>query len=375
MRADFAAEELLPEYMKHIDPYIPSVPDPVLMKNYHVDRLYRLNNNENPLGPPPAARRVLEAYDMGRTGIYPSGDSYYLKRALAKKFSKTSDQFLVGNGSNEMISCVLKTFCQKGDNIITADRTYATYEWTAEFSGIEPILVPLNERYEFDEERILAAVNDRTKIIFICNPNNPTGTWWNKDRMEAFLQRVPDRIVVIDEAYGEFVEDPDFPDAMELMERYANVICFRTFSKMYGLAAVRVGYLCGVEKVISLVRRAYTVYSVNSLGQAAAQAAIEEGDAHIQATRQMVRQAQGYLRRELAGLGLGYQMGEGIFCMVKVNCPDTTMYRRLMRQGIMVRTMTGFRFPNWIRVSYSAPEVMEAFIAALQSADRSVGTC
>ena len=366
MKADFSAEALAPDYIKTISPYIPSNPDPVLMKRFGVSRLHRLNNNENPFGPPESARRVLEDFNMGRTSIYPSGDSYFLKYALAERYHKSPEQFLVGNGSNEAITCVIKAFCEQGDNIVTADRTYATYEWVAEFSGLEARLVPLNERYEFDPEKMLAALDERTKIIFICNPNNPTGTWWNEDKLRSFIESAGRRIIVVDEAYCEFVRQPGFPDAMKLMEQYENVISFRTFSKMYGLAGLRVGYLCGSAECIDVVRRAYVVYSVNSLGQLAAQAAVEEPGDHVEKTLRMVSEARSFLTSEFARLGLESQTGEGIFCMVRMPCPDTTMYRRLIKRGIMVRTMTGFRFPNWIRVTYSTMDVMREFAEALE---------
>jgi len=361
----FNPEQLVPDYIRRIEPYIPSVPDPELMRRFGVDHLYRLNNNENPLGPPPEAQQIIQDFPMVKTSIYPSGDSYYLREALAAKFHKSPDRFLVGNGSNEAIACVIKAFCQPGDNIIAAEKTYAVYEWTAEFMGIEARLVPLDENYAHDLEHMLAVMDARTKVLFICNPNNPTGTWWNKDALKQFIERAGNRIVVIDEAYCEFVDDPEFPDAMELMEQYENVISFRTFSKIYGLAGLRVGYLCGSETCINFARRAYIVYSVNGLGQLAAREALLHGDEHLERTRKMVRTARQFLKKELIALNIPILCGEGIFCMARMPCPDTTVYRRLLKHGVMVRTMTGFRFPNWIRISYSTPEVMASLVEAL----------
>lgn len=362
----FNPEKLAPEYIRRISPYIPSVPDLELMKRYGVDHLYRLNNNENPLGPPQAAQRILQNYSMDKTSIYPSGDSYYLREALAAKFHKSPERFLVGNGSNEAIACVIKAFCQSGDNIVAADKTYAVYEWTAEFMGIEARLVPLDAGYAHDLEQMLSVMDDRTKILFVCNPNNPTGTWWNKAALKQFIERAGNRIVVIDEAYCEFVDNPDFPDAMELMEEYENVICFRTFSKIYGLAGLRIGYLCGSEKCIDFARRAYIVYSVNSLGQLAAREALLHGEEHLVQTRALVRKAQLFLQKELMQMDIPVICGEGIFCMARMPCPDTTMYRKLLKHGLMIRTMTGFRFPNWIRISYSTPAIMASLVEALR---------
>ncbi|WP_243310038.1 pyridoxal phosphate-dependent aminotransferase [Fundidesulfovibrio agrisoli] len=358
--------DLVPAHVLSFDSYVPSRPDDVLMRQYGVDRLYRLNNNENALGPPPAAREVLAAFPPERGAVYPSGDCFTLRQALGEKFSKDHERFLVGNGSCEVITSVIKAFCQPGDNIVTADKTFAVYEWVAAFSGIEPRLAPLRD-YALDPEAMLAAMNDKTKIIFLCNPNNPTGTWWSKATLERFLRAVDGRaVVVLDEAYIEFVDSPDFPDGMEVMERHPNVLVFRTFSKMYGLAALRVGYVCGGFEAVDFVKRTHLVYSVNSLGQLAAKAALEDDGEHIAATRRMVAQAGEFLRSTFDSLGLEHVSGAGNFIMARVPVPDTLLYRLLIRQGVMIRTMTGFRFPNWIRVTLALEPAMEAFAKALR---------
>ena len=174
--------------------------------------------------------------------------------------------------------------------------------------------------------------------------------------------------MVLDEAYREFVDSPDFPDAMEVMERHPNVLCFRTFSKMYGLAGLRVGYLCGAREVVDMVRRTHIVYSVNALGQAAAAAAVEDDGGHVANTRRMVTEARAYLCDLFDSLGLERVSGEGNFIMARVPVSDTLLYRRLMRRGVMVRTMTSFRFPNWIRVTLALEPAMTAFAEALRKA-------
>jgi len=358
--------DLVPAHVLSFESYVPSRPDDVLMRQYGVDRLYRLNNNENALGPPPAARAVLAAFPPERGAVYPSGDCFSLRQALGSTFGKAPERFLVGNGSCEVITSVIKAFCQPGDNIVTADKTFAVYEWVAAFSGIEPRLVPLRD-YALDPQAMLAAMTDRTKIVFLCNPNNPTGSWWSGATLERFLRGVDGRaIVILDEAYCEFVDSPDFPNGMEVMERHPNVLVFRTFSKMYGLAALRVGYLCGGLEAVDIIRRTHLVYSVNSLGQLAAKAALENGEEHLAATRRMVAQAADYLKSTFDALGLEHVSGEGNFIMARVPVPDTLLYRLLMRQGVMVRTMTGFRFPNWIRVTLALEPAMEAFAKALR---------
>lgn len=359
-------DRLVPEYVKRFEAYIPSKPDPELMRLYGVDHLHRLNNNENQLGPPPPSRRVLEGFPPARASLYPSGDAWYLRQRLGQKFGLDPEQFLVGNGANEVIAFVIKAFCQEGDNIVTADKTFAVYEWVAEFSGFEARLVPLVD-FGFDDQGMLEAIDQRTKILFVCNPNNPTGTYWDEARLRGFLDAVDGRqIVVVDEAYLEFVERPDFPDGMRLLAQYPNLVIFRTFSKMYALAGLRIGYLAGQREVVDVIRRTCVVYSVNTLAQEAALAALEEDHRHIEATRELIRAERAYLAGELRRLGLTTHIGEGCFLMIRLPMSDTLAYRKLMAKGVMIRSMTGFRFPNWIRVSIGRHQAMRAFIQALE---------
>jgi len=358
-------DALVPEYVRCFQPYAPSRPDHLLQREYGAPVLYRLNNNENPLGPPPAAARVIASFSPALAAVYPSGDSYDLREALGCRFGISPDRFLVGNGSCEVITSVIKAFCQPGDNIITADKTFAVYEWVAEFSGIEARLVPLRD-YAFDPQGMLDRIDGHTKILFVCNPNNPTGSYWSRQVLIDFLEKVgTNRIVVVDEAYREFMEDEDYPHTIELMERFPNIVAFRTFSKMYALAGLRSGYLVGTAPVVDVVRRTSVVYSVNVQAQQAALAALSDDTEHIATTRAMVRDGRAYLRRICDALGLETVGDAGNFLMIKVPINDMLMYRRLMKRGMMVRSMTGFRYPGWIRVTLREMAVMERFAEAL----------
>lgn len=357
-------DSLTPSYIKSFDAYIPSKPDAELKKIFGCNTLYRLNNNENPLGPPPAACEVLSRFPPPQAAIYPSGDSYYLRQKLSEVHGVKPDQILVGNGANEVITFVIKAFCEAGDNIITADKTFAVYEWVAIFSGYEARLLPLKD-FTFDEDAMLTQIDARTKILFICNPNNPTGTYWNREKLCRFLDIIDGKkIVVVDEAYFEYVEKEDFPDAISLIDHYPNLISFRTFSKIYGLAGLRIGYLVGSEEVVNTIRRACVVYSVNTLAQEAAIVALDD-KSHIEKTRKLINEGKNYLEEELRRLKLSYVMNEGNYVMIKLPISDTLAYRKLMNKGIMIRTMTGFRYPNYIRLSIGQHEAMEAFIRAL----------
>ena len=365
-------DALIPDYVRGFQAYTPSRPDHLLMQEYGTSLLHRLNNNENPLGPPPAAVRVIASFAPERAAIYPSGDSYDLRQALGLRFGISADRFLVGNGSCEVISSVIKAFCQPGDNIVTADKTFAVYEWVAEFSGIEARLVPLRG-YAFDPQGMLDRIDRKTKILFVCNPNNPTGSYWTRQVLVDFLEKVgEERIVVLDEAYREYVEDPEFPDGIALMRRFPNLVLFRTFSKMYALAGLRSGYLAGSDAVVDVVRRTSVAYSVNVQAQQAALAALSDDREHIAATRALVREGKGFLRRVCQELDLETVAGEGNYLMIRTPINDMLMYRRLMKRGMMVRTMTGFRFPGWIRVTLKEMAVLENFADVLEREVRAI---
>lgn len=358
---------LVPPHVQKAEAYIPSKPDDMLKKLYGAPFLHRMNNNENPLGPTPLAQKVIASYNPAQAAVYPSGDAYYLRCRLADKFGHDPDAFLIGNGANEVIAFVIKAFCREGDNIITADKTFAVYEWVAEFSGFEARLIPLKD-YGFDDEAMIQAMDERTKIIFVCNPNNPTGTYWNEEKLRDFLARVDNRcIVVLDEAYGEFVENEDFPDGMKLIREYPNLVVFRTFSKMYGLASLRIGYLAGQLDVVNIIRKTCVVYSVNGLAQEAAIATLVDGDDHVLQTRALVRESREYLLQGLKALHLPYIAGEGIYVIIRLPASDTLIYRQLMQRGYMVRTMTGFRMPNHIRVTLQPLPVMAGFLEAMKA--------
>ena len=359
-------DHLVPEHIRLFDPYRPSPPDRELMRLYGLDRLHRLNNNENTLGPAPAVRELLAGIEAGIVPIYPHGDSQDLREALSDVLGKDRSRFLVGNGSCELISSVVKAFCEPGDNIVTADKTFAVYEWVARFSGIQPRLIPLDPDQRFDPDALLAAVDDRTKIVFVCNPNNPTGTYWDEATMRRFLNEVNGRcLVVADEAYFEYVERPDYPDCIRLLDEFPNLVVFRTFSKMYALAALRVGYLCAGEEVTDVISRAHVAYSVNTPAQLAARAALLDRSPFIEETRTMIRRDREVIREACTALGFEHIIGEGNYAMIRTPLSDTLLQRKLLRRGFLVRTMTGFRFPDWIRVSLVQQPVLEEFCAVL----------
>lgn len=361
-----ALNALVPDFVKSFEPYIPSQPGDVLQQKYKYGALHRLNNNENALGPPPAAQQALANFPPADAAIYPSGDSYHLRLKLAEHCGLHPDQFIVTNGANESITLLIKSFCESGDNIVTADRTYGGYEWVARFSGVDARLTALKDM-GFDTDALLAARDARTKIYFICNPNNPTGTFWDETLLIRFLEHVGQRsIVVLDEAYFEFVDTPGYPNGAALISRFPNLVVLRTFSKMYGLSGLRIRYLAGDMDVVNMIRRTAIVYSVNTVAQTAALAALGDEE-HILRTREMVACGKEFLLHRLCPLGLDLMYGEGNYLSAKLPFSDSLAYRMMMRQGVMVRMMTPFRFPNSIRITIGREDSMLACADALEN--------
>lgn len=358
-------DRLVPSHVRGFEAYIPSKPDAELCRLYGVDRLHRLNNNENPLGPPPGSREVLRGLDPQTASVYPSGDCWELRGRLAALWQVDREQIVVGNGANEVIGFVIKAFCEAGDNIVTADRTFAVAEWIARFSGLEPRLTPLLEN-RFDLQALVSAMDARTKVVFVCNPNNPTGTHWTARELDELLARVDGRaIVVVDEAYAEYVEDADYPNTRALLDQHANLVIFRTFSKAWGLAGLRIGYLVGGRDLVDAVRRTAIVYSINTVAQAAALAALDDDGGHLERSRELVRTSRRLVEDAMTAMQIPVISHGGNFMMLRLPIGDMLAYRKLMHRGYMVRAMTGFRFPGWIRLSLSHADIMTGFIDSL----------
>jgi histidinol-phosphate aminotransferase len=364
MMAALDLKRLVPGHVLGFEAYVPSKPDAELCRLYQVPYLHRLNNNENPLGPPSSVKDVLRGLNPHVVSTYPSGDSWALRGRLAELWQVERDQIVVGNGANEVIGFVVKAFCEAGDNIVTADRTFAVAEWIARFSGVLPRLVPLLDN-RFDASSMVTAIDARTKILFVCNPNNPTGTHLTADEIEDLLLQVDGRaIVVLDEAYAEYMEASDFPDSRALLERHPNLVVFRTFSKAWALAGLRIGYLVGGRDLVDAVRRTAIAYSINVIAQEAAIATLQDDGEHLHATRKLVSTSRDLILRAMQHLDVPVISHSGNFMMLKVPMGDTGVHRQLMRRGYMVRAMADFRFPGWIRLSLSTPDVMRGFVGA-----------
>jgi len=331
-----------------------------------VDRVIDLSSNENPLGPSPKAVAALqEAADT--VNRYPDAGGSALKAALAQKWDLTPAHIALGNGADEWILLLCLALTEPGDQVIMAHGSFISYLLRATEMATQIVRVPL-KNHTHDLEGFTDAVTDRTRLIFVCNPNNPTGTIVAGAALDAFLDRVPDRLpVVIDEAYYEYASaDPDYPDTIaHLRAGRENLILLRSFSKVYGLAGLRIGYMLAHETMIDYAERARPPFNVNRLAQVAATAALTDDD-HVAKSIQANETARSYFAHELAALDLVPIPTHTNFCAVDVGRPGAEVSGPLLERGFITTALDGWGVPNHVRFSFGLPAENEAFLAALK---------
>jgi histidinol-phosphate aminotransferase len=329
-----------------------------------VKRVIDLSSNENPLGPSPRAVAALrEAAET--VNRYPDAAGAALRAALADKWGVSSANVALGNGADEWVLLLCLALIEPGDEVIMAQGSFISYLLRATEVGAELTQVPLTN-YAHDLDAMADAITDRTRLIFVCNPNNPTGTAVDATAMETFLERVPEHIpVVVDEAYYEYAVNPDYPRSVAyLRDGQRNLIVLRSFSKVYGLAGLRVGYLLASEEVVDYVERARPPFNVNRLAQVAALAALDD-DEHVQRSLEANEAAKVFFYRELEALGLRYIPTHTNFIAVDVGRPGTEVSRSLLERGFVVTATDGWGVPNHVRFSFGLPVENEAFVVAL----------
>ncbi len=323
--------------------------------------IVKMASNENPLGPSPKAIAAMTKA-LQEAHIYPDGFGYKLRAAIAEKFNVGIGQVVLGNGSNEIIEFIGHAFLRPGDNIITAEHAFVVYKLMATLFGAETIEVP-DPGFVHDLDAMLAAVTPNTKELFIANPNNPTGTMVTMEALERFMDKVPDHVtVVIDEAYYEFVPNP--PDTMKFVREGRNVILLRTFSKIQGLAGLRIGYGIGPDELISVLHKTRQPFNANSIAQAGAVAGLQD-DEHQTRTRQVTDEGRRYLESEFAALGLEYVPSYANFVLVKVG-DGNAVFDKLLNKGLIVRAMAEYKLPEWIRISVGTMDQNRRCMAALR---------
>jgi histidinol-phosphate aminotransferase len=323
--------------------------------------IIKLASNENPLGPSPKALDAMRDA-LERAHFYPDGGGWALRGAIAEKLGLERSNVILGNGSNEIIEFLGHAFLKPGDEVVTAKHAFAVYSLMAQLFGAKTVEVP-DPGYKHDLEAMLAAITPRTRQVFIANPNNPTGTLVGQEEIDAFMARVPEHVVVVfDEAYFEFLDEA--PDVIKYVREGRNVVVMRTFSKIQGLAALRIGYGLAPAKLAEVLQKTRQPFNANSIAQAGATAGIADDD-HMRKTRELTNEGRDYLQREFAAMGLEYIPSHANFVLVRVGDGDN-VFQTLLKQGIIVRAMRSYKLPEWIRVSVGTMEQNRRFVEALR---------
>ena len=357
---------LVPEWIRTLTPYPPGMPIEELERELGIQDSIKLASNENPLGPSPKAIEAI-ARALPQLHRYPDGSAFYLRRKLAERHGVSPDEILVGNGSNELIELVVRTFLRPRDEAVMADQAFVIYRMVTQAVAATPRIVPLRH-FTHDLEAMAEAVTARTRIVFVANPNNPTGTIFRRDAWEAFLQALSGRqlIVIADDAYAEFVTDPEDPDTIACRgEGSVPSVSLRTFSKLYGLAGLRIGYAVAPRGIIDAVERVRQPFNVNALALVAAQAALDDHD-HVERTLRVNREGMVYLTTHFDRLGLPWVPSGANFVLVRVG-EGSRVYEALLRHGVIVRPMDGYGFPQHLRVTVGLPDENERCIRALEA--------
>jgi len=348
-------------------PYQPGKPLQDLEREYGITRAIKLASNENPLGPSPEALRAIAGLgkDLAR---YPDGNGFRLKTALASHLGVETDGITLGNGSNDILELLTRAFVRPEHEIIFSAHAFAVYPIVTQAAGAGAVVTPAKD-WGYDLDAIKDAITDATRLIFIANPNNPTGTWLGKTALRALLDDVPEHVmVVLDEAYCEYVEEPDYPDSLPWLGDYPNLVITRTFSKIYGLAGLRVGYSVSSPVIADILNRVRQPFNVNSMALAAAEAAL--GDpAHV--VHSISSNTAGLRQYEEGALDLGldYIPSVANFIAVDLGRPALPIYEALLHKGVIVRPVANYAMPNHLRITVGTQEdnrvVLDALAAVL----------
>jgi histidinol-phosphate aminotransferase len=344
--------------------YVPGRPIEEVQRELGLSDIIKMASNENALGPSPMAIEALKANLVG-VHFYPDGNCFYLKERLSALYGIDASCLLIGNGSDEMLRLIAETFINSGDEVILAQNTFSEYEFTSTVMGAKCIKVKLKD-YRHDLEAMLKAVSEKTKIIYICNPNNPTGTIVQGSEIEAFMQQIPrDVLVIFDEAYSEYSDQDTFKSGLEYVKQMRNVIVLKTFSKIYGLAGLRIGYGLTTEEIADAVKRVSEPFNVNSLGQIAALAALDD-HRHVENSLQMNSRGRDYFYDALSEMGLQYVPTQSNFILIDVKQDCQEVSKRMQLNGVIIRPCASFGYHTHIRVTIGTEEQNRRFIAALK---------
>lgn len=359
------------KYISEIKPYVPGKPIKELERELGIKDSIKLASNENPLGPSPKALRALQdfLYNGSELSRYPDGSGFYLKKTISEKLGISAGDIILGNGSNEIIDIAVRTFMGPGDEAVMAEPSFVVYSMATTSVGATPVEIPLID-YRHDLMAMANAITERTKIVFIANPNNPTGTINKRDEFHRFMDKVPDGVlVIIDEAYYEYVMDPEYPNTIKYFMDGRDVLILRTFSKAYGLAGLRIGYGIASRDIIEEMNKVRNPFNTNTLAQLSAMNALTDNE-HLNKTIEINEHGKEFLYRELDSMGIGYVPTEANFIYIPLYVESKIVYEALLKMGVIVRPV-GVRE---IRVTIGLPEENKRFIEALKIVIKSLNS-
>ena len=357
-------KKLAREGVEDLVPYPPGKPIEELERELGIKNSIKLASNENPLGPSPLAVQAIMD-KLNTLHRYPDGSGFFLKSKLGKKYSLPLDQIILGNGSNELIELIIRTFLSPGEHVVQAFPTFLVYEKIVKGAGGRMISVPLSN-FKINLDDILGAITPKTKLVFINNPNNPTGSVISEKEMMHFLGEIPkDIIVILDEAYIEFTTDETVARGLALLKERPLLVVLRTFSKLYGLAGLRIGYGFGSRQIIDYMNRIRQPFNANALALAAANAALDD-TAFVSRTLKIVRDALSYIYKQIEDMGLEYIPTQTNFLLIKVPQGGKKTYELMLREGVIVRSMDSYGLTEYIRINAGLPEENERFTRTLR---------
>jgi histidinol-phosphate aminotransferase len=357
-------KELFRNQILAIKPYVPGKPVEEVERELGISNAIKLASNENPLGPSPLAVEAM-AKTISKVSAYPDGNCYYLKNALSEHLGVTPGHLIVGNGSDEILKLITEAFLNEGEEAVVADPSFSEYDFSVKIMGGTTVAVPLTD-YTHDLKAMRAAVTEKTKLVFVCNPNNPTGTTVGRKQVTELIDSLPEGVItILDEAYYEYVADPEYPESIDFIHQGKNVIVLRTFSKIYGLAGLRIGYGVANPELIGSLMRVKEPFNVNMMAQVAALAALEDKE-HVARSRELNEEEKIFLAGEFTRLGLFHVPTQANFIWLRVAADCRSVFNALLKRGVIVRTGDIFGAPDVVRVTIGTREQNKRFIMMLE---------
>lgn len=360
-----AMRPLVAPYIETLQPYVPGKPIEETEREYGITGVIKLASNENPLGPSPLAIEALEAAAR-KIHLYPDGSSFYLVRRLAEFLKVEPNEIFVGHGSNEIIELLIRTFTVPEDEALLCQGSFLMYKVALQSHGRPFVEVPMQSGYRYDLEAMAARLSPKTRMVFLANPDNPTGTAFSRKALEAFLAQVsPECFVVLDEAYFEYVDWADYPNGMDYFRQMPNLVVLRTYSKIYGLAGARIGYGIMQPKLTTYLHRTRMPFNLSSMSQAAGIAALDDVE-HVRTTRETTHRGLRYLEAELPKLGVTVPKSYANFVFADFGRPAQPIYEALLRRGVITRPIPNYGFPNALRISVGVRSHNERLVSTLR---------